>query len=542
MAGYLGCLDDGCMMHNSTSLKIAAKKLMPLVSAAEFFLVVALLSAVFRPFNIRLRFVYHRMELQNETEGHPEGEELERIEKFLKEGPSQKQLEKEAAGLWKANAGHGEMQDKQFEMTQCWALTGKAWLEQGSYDAALRCLSRVKERQVDPGEPGEWAEVFMQTQLWTATAFLHKGCYKEAFEAFAKAVKIRPEQTRWKAAEAMVLLRERGETKVALELVDHLDLEGPSKPGSKATVAEVLRQKSLCHLELKELSAAEAQAREVVTMELSETTGRARSLKILVKVLCAKESSQSSLQDLSELQELSFDLMSQKRASLIDCMETCRVIAETGFDRLFVKCLQRLRRRSLDTEDQHELHLFGAQMLPSRVEEVMYSEAAPADKEFAVDTLCAWVDEARSLEDSGVGRLLWNLARALKPQEALLWLQKATSFLPEAPLWRAMAFCHHTLGDANNRRRCIEAALEHCPADVPSNLLLLVDAAVRGESSKIRLVLDKMKSKELKVTTNEVIFVLQELQSSQISLQHLEILDFLLKLFEEVPLKGCSLR
>lgn len=40
----------------------------------------------------------------------------------------------------------------------------------------------------------------------------------------------------------------------------------------------------------------------------------------------------------------------------------------------------------------------------------------------------------------------------------------------------------------------------------------------------------------------QVIFVLQELQSSQISLQHLEILDFLLKLFEEVPLKGCSLR
>ena len=45
MAGYLGCLHDGCMMHNSTSLKIAAKKLMPLVSAAEFFwLVAALLS------------------------------------------------------------------------------------------------------------------------------------------------------------------------------------------------------------------------------------------------------------------------------------------------------------------------------------------------------------------------------------------------------------------------------------------------------------------------------------------------------------------
>lgn len=34
----------------------------------------------------------------------------------------------------------------------------------------------------------------------------------------------------------------------------------------------------------------------------------------------------------------------------------------------------------------------------------------------------------------------------LLSEEALLWLQKATSFLPEAPLWRAMAFCHHTLG------------------------------------------------------------------------------------------------
>ena len=34
-------------------------------------------------------------------------------------------------------------------------------------------------------------------------------------------------------------------------------------------------------------------------------------------------------------------------------------------------------------------------------------------------------------------------------QEALLWLQKALSFLPEAPLWRAMAFCHHALGPAS---------------------------------------------------------------------------------------------
>ena len=42
------------------------------------------------------------------------------------------------------------------------------------------------------------------------------------------------------------------------------------------------------------------------------------------KLWFSEESSQSSLQDLSELQELSFDLMSQKRASLIDCMETCR--------------------------------------------------------------------------------------------------------------------------------------------------------------------------------------------------------------------------
>lgn len=487
---------------------------------------------------------------QDPAAGPEESKELERIEKFLKESPSQKQLEEEASGLWDANpgrpslreiacrlmeaAGHGETEGKQLQMMQCWALTGKAWLERGSYDAALRCLSRVKERQVAPGEPSQWAEVLMQTQLWTATALLHKASYNEAMAAFAKAAKLRPEQTSWKAAEAMVLLRERGEMKVALELVNHLDLEGPKslRPfGSKATVAEVLRQRSLCLLELKDLPQAEAQARKVLTMELSETTGRARSLKILLKVLCAKE----CLQDPTELQELSLDLMSQKRATLADCIETCRVIAESGFDRLFVKCLQRLRRRSLDAEEQRELRLFGAQMLAARVEEVMCSEATPADKEFAVDTLCAWVDEARNLEDAvvGVGHLLWNLARTLKPQEALLWLQKALSFLPEAPLWRAMAFCNHTLGDGNNRRRCLEAALKHCPNDVSSNLLLLVDAAVRGEALTVQRVVEKMKQKEVKVTANEVIFVVRELQSLEISQQHLVILDLLLKLAEE---------
>ena len=36
----------------------------------------------------------------------------------------------------------------------------------------------------------------------------------------------------------------------------------------------------------------------------------------------------------------------------------------------------------------------------------------------------------------------------------------------------------HSRGDGNNRRRCLEAALKHCPNDVSSNLLLLVDGAV----------------------------------------------------------------
>eukprot|EP00435_Cladocopium_sp_Y103_P008642 s2162_g2.t1 len=445
------------------------------------------------------------------------GVNSERIEKFLKESPSQKQLEEEASGLWDANpgrpalreiacrlmeaAGHGEIEGKQLQMTQCWALTGKAWLERGSYDAALRCLSRVKERQVAAGEPSQWAEVLMQTQLWTATALLHKASYNEAMAAFARAAKLRPEQTSWKAAEAMVLLRERGEMKVALELVNHLDLEGPKslRPfGSKATVAEVLRQRSLCLLELKDLPQAEAQARKVLTMELSETTGWE-------------------------------SFVPRSAASKIPLSFKSRVIAESGFDRLFVKCLQRLRRRSLDAEEQRELRLFGAQMLAARVEEVMCSEATPADKEFAVDTLCAWVDEARNLEDAvvAVGHLLWNLARTLKPQD------RALSFLPEAPLWRAMAFCHHTLGDGNNRRRCLEAALKHCPNDVSSNLLLLVDAAVRGEALTLQRVVEKMKQKEVKVTANEVIFVVRELQSLEISQQHLVILDLLLKLAEE---------
>ena len=87
--------------------------------------------------------------------------------------------------------------------------------------------------------------------------------------------------------------------------------------------------------------------------------GRARSLKILLKVLCAKApgwstyihrfeqfedlhamwslwsleslgdspdpllNQECSLQDPTELQELSLDLMSQKRATLADCIETC---------------------------------------------------------------------------------------------------------------------------------------------------------------------------------------------------------------------------
>eukprot|EP00913_Durusdinium_trenchii_P026551 g24911.t1 len=367
-------------------------------------------------------------------------------------------------------------------------------------------------------------------------AFLHQWAHREAVDALISAAAIRHEPAARTAAEVAVMLRERGEMKLALELLDRVKDGGPPQAAmafrSNAMVSELLRQKALCFLKLKDLKMAEAAAREVLTLELGETTGRARSLKILVMVLCAKDSCgvrevrESTLQDLSELQECSFDLMCQKRATLSDCMETCRHLGEAGFQELVVKCLLKLRRRVWESSKQQELRLFGAQMLASRVEEVSRRRSSgPADaaigrgaEEIAADALSSWIEEARGQKENqpGLGHLLWNLARSLKPQDrdsvedpdGLLWLQKAQPFLPEAPLWRAMAYCYHALGDASNRRRCLEAS-------------------ARGDEPLVRRL-----SAEPKLDSSKVAFVLKQLPTL-LSPTHLLILQLYLKRLEE---------
>lgn len=117
--------------------------------------------------------------------------------------------------------------------------------------------------------------------------------------------------------------------------------------------------------------------------------------------------------------------MTQKRASLADCAETCgahllcqvshggELLARQGMDRLVVKCLHALQRRGWSKEERLELGRCGAQaglkgaflswleMLAERLEaaksaekESFSSRALGESQEFATDTLAAWMDEA----------------------------------------------------------------------------------------------------------------------------------------------------
>eukprot|EP00439_Symbiodinium_sp_Y106_P047471 s1500_g6.t1 len=58
-----------------------------------------------------------------------------------------------------------------------WSLAGRAWIEVGSYAAALRCLERAASVEVSDTET---LGVFVHTQLWMSTAQLHTAGYDQA--------------------------------------------------------------------------------------------------------------------------------------------------------------------------------------------------------------------------------------------------------------------------------------------------------------------------------------------------------------------------
>eukprot|EP00439_Symbiodinium_sp_Y106_P038654 s1500_g4.t1 len=200
--------------------------------------------------------------------------------------------------------------------------------------------------------------------------------------------------------------------------------------------------------------------------------------------------------------------MAEKRAALRDCQEACRSLAGIGFDKLFFKCLLRLRRR--DEPNLGSLRLWGAQVLATRYEEASAAaqggkEGAAAIKEVVAENLCSWLDEAgkdQSLPESITERLcalLWSLAQALRPQEALTWLHKALPFLGRlgqmSKGWLAIAASYRLLGDSTNARRCVETALSYDPKDPTANMLLLADAAARGQSSVVHGLADRVAKK-----------------------------------------------
>ena len=173
-------------------------------------------------------------------------------------------------------------------------------------------------------------------------------------------------------------------------------------------------------------------------------------------------------------------------------------------------------------------------------------------QELATDALSEWLDEAREDADAALGELLWGLARASKPQElrtawrfagqeSLLWLQKALAFLPEGPLWRAMALCHQQLGDKANCRRCLAAALRHSPQDVAANMLLLLEAT-DGDAAEVRRLVGAVREGQVPLGAREarqpfekgcgmqVAFVVGKQQASELGL---EVIDLLVELLRQ---------
>ncbi|CAE7253367.1 unnamed protein product [Symbiodinium natans] len=148
--------------------------------------------------------------------------------------------------------------------------------------------------------------------------------------------------------------------------------------------------------------------------------------------------------------------------------------------------------------------------------------AAMAAKEVVAENLCGWLDEAGN--DPGLPEattkslcsLLWSLSQALHPQEALTWIHKALPFLGRLGCmskgWLALSACYRQLGDSTNARRCLETALTHDRNDPTASMLLLADAAVRGESSVVRGLADRVAKRELKLGVQEVAFAVSELR------------------------------
>eukprot|EP00439_Symbiodinium_sp_Y106_P045588 s1500_g5.t2 len=95
--------------------------------------------------------------------------------------------------------------------------------------------------------------------------------------------------------ELSILQRRRGDEALRVELhrreleaMTTLFMSGLGSDQAPALLAALKRQLALCFLDLEKADAAESEAREAMKLELGETAGRAKTLSVLVQVLCAR--------------------------------------------------------------------------------------------------------------------------------------------------------------------------------------------------------------------------------------------------------------
>ncbi|CAE8633735.1 unnamed protein product [Polarella glacialis] len=285
--------------------------------------------------------------------------------------------------------------------------------------------------------------------------------------------------------------------------------------------------------------------------------------------LCAEGGADGS-ESGQEVSQVALELVSHKRSKLQDCIEACRKLADGGWETVCSKCLEVLRKRlHADLEGLATVWLFGAQMLAGRIEESAGANEATLDasegcsklsdtahnapgssfNEATSDRLCALLDEVEAAPERSaattalLAELLWNLAEALsrkgRPQDAVLWLQRALPFLGDegqtAAGWRALAACHSAAGEADRARCCADTALAHDPTDVHAASMVLLDAVKRGDDTIASELIGRVSRSELKLGVAEVSFVLGEASGCAASLVRLECLNLLAHLVSENP-------
>lgn len=372
-----------------------------------------------------------------------------------------------------------------------WTLAGKAWLQAGSDDEALKCFQYAVEPWVSLGLAGGtvpgWeeahvtmAEIATQALIWSSEVHFKQEDYEKAFDSLAQArdalsvslelLEVMLDDLLRTCYVQAVAHRNAGNTTLAINLMN-LALAALQAPGLRSDIGEdsitrarLLQELALCYAAACDTHLSLLHIREAVNIAPESSKHQVAALKAWLHILCQlqfrnrdsdgltgidnKATGAAAGSDLSGLEaqigEVSRRLMREPAMLAAECLGACELLLKNGVsqDVVYV-CLDELGKRvHADPHAFCEVLAFRLCLASRAAEAALACKTALPVCHEALDRLNAAVLEAEEAVRNSVAKptlvqaaakVLWHFGGVLRDSErnddAVLWFGRMIPFL-----------------------------------------------------------------------------------------------------------------